>query len=36
MVAEFRDQSLTTGLANNSVRFELALLRHVYTIAIRE
>ena len=36
MVADFRDQRLATGLANNSVRLELALLSHLYTIAIRE
>ncbi len=36
LVAEFRDQRLAAGLANNSVRLELALLSHLYTIAIRE
>jgi Site-specific recombinase XerD len=35
-VAEFRDFRLAQGKANNTVRLELALLGHLYTVAIRE
>ena len=36
LVAKFRDQRLGEGKANNTVRLELALLGHLYTIAIKE
>ncbi len=36
ILARYRDDRLATGAANNSVRLELALLSHMYTIAIRE
>jgi integrase len=34
--AGYRDERLAAGLANNSVRLELALLRHLWTIGIKE
>ena len=36
IIAEFRDNRLAEGKANNTVRLELALLSHLYTIAIKE
>ena len=36
LVAKYRDQRLAAGKANNTVRLELALLSHLYTIAIKE
>lgn len=36
LIAEFRDSRLGEGKANNTVRLELALLSHMYTIAIKE
>lgn len=36
LIAAFRDERLTEGKANNTVRLELALLSHMYTIAIQE
>jgi integrase len=36
VVAHFRDQRLAAGKANNTVRLELALLGHLFTIAIKE
>ena len=36
LIADFRDQRLAEGKANNTVRLELALLSHMYTIAIKE
>ena len=36
LVADFRDGRLAGGLANDTVRLELSLLSHVYTIAIKE
>jgi integrase len=36
VVAKFRDARLSAGLSNNSVRLELALLSHVYSVAIKE
>jgi len=36
LVAEFRDRHLSGGKANNTVRLELALLGHLFTIAIKE
>ncbi len=36
LVAKYRDKRLAAGMANNSVRLELALLGHLYTTAIRE
>lgn len=35
-VAAYRDKRLSEGRSNNTVRIELALLRHLYTTAIRE
>ncbi len=35
-VAKYRDKRLATGLSASSVRLELALLSHLYTIAIKE
>jgi integrase len=34
--AKYRDTRLKEGLAGNSVRLELAFVRHLYTIAIKE
>lgn len=34
--AEYRDERLGEGLAGNSVRLDLALLRHLFTIGIKE
>ncbi|KAF3998521.1 tyrosine-type recombinase/integrase [Glaciimonas immobilis] len=36
LVASYRDQRLADGKANNTVRIELALLSHLFTIAIQE
>ena len=36
LIADFRDERLAEGKANNTVRLELALLSHMYTIAIKE
>ena len=36
MVAKFRDMRLEQGKSNNTVRLELALLGHLYTVAIKE
>lgn len=36
LIAAFRDERLAEGKANNTVRLELALLSHMYTIAIKE
>ena len=36
IIADFRDERLAEGKANNTVRLELALLSHMYTIAIKE
>lgn len=35
-VADYRDSRLQSGRSNNTVRLELALLSHVFTVAIRE
>ena len=36
LVAKYRDERLDAGLSNNTVRLELALLSHLFTIAIKE
>ncbi len=36
LIAGHRDARLAEGLANNTVRLELALLSHLYTVAIKE
>lgn len=36
LVGKFRDKRLNSGLASNTVRLDLALLGHLYTVAIRE
>lgn len=36
LIAAFRDDRLAEGKANNTVRLELALLSHMYTVAIQE
>lgn len=36
LVAQYRDQRLEAGKSNNTVRLELALLSHLFTIAIKE
>lgn len=36
LVAGYRDQRLAAGKENNSVRLELALLGHLFTVAIKE
>lgn len=36
LVAAYRDKRLAEGKANNTVRLELALLSHLFTIAIKE
>ena len=36
LVAKFRDKRLQAGLASNTVRLDLALLGHLYAVAIRE
>ena len=36
LVAHFRDMRLAQGKANNTVRLELSLLGHLFTIAIKE
>lgn len=36
LVAQYRDERLEAGKSNNTVRLELALLSHLFTIAIKE
>lgn len=36
VIADYRDQRLSEGLSNNTVRLELAFLSHLYTVAIQE
>ncbi len=36
IIADYRDKRLADGRSNNTVRLELALLSHTYTIAIKE
>ena len=36
MIAQYRDERIADGKSHNTVRLELALLSHLYTIAIRE
>jgi len=36
LVATYRDKRLDEGMANNTVRLELALLSHLFTVAIQE
>lgn len=36
LVAKYRDERLSAGLSNNTVRLELALLGHLFTTAIQE
>ena len=36
LVAKYRDERLAMGKSNNTVRLELALLSHLFTIAIKE
>ncbi len=36
IVAGYRDQQLAEGLSANTVRLDLALLSHLYTVAIKE
>ena len=36
LVATYRDKRLEAGMANNTVRLELALLSHLFTVAIQE
>ena len=36
LVAQYRDKRLEAGKSNNTVRLELALLSHLFTIAIKE
>jgi integrase len=36
LVAKFRDMRIAKGKANNSVRLELALLGHLFNVAIKE
>ncbi|MDX9897055.1 MAG: site-specific integrase [Desulfofustis sp.] len=36
IVARYRDERLAEGKSNNTVRLELALLGHLYTVAIKE
>ena len=36
LVAQYRDQRLESGKSNNTVRLELSLLSHLFTIAIKE
>ena len=36
LVAQYRDERLAMGKSNNTVRLELALLSHLFTIAIKE
>jgi integrase len=36
LVASYRDQRLAEGKANNTIRIELALLSHLFTIATKE
>jgi len=36
IVADYRDQRLAAGKSNNTVRLEIALLSHLYSIAIKE
>ncbi|MES2353179.1 MAG: site-specific integrase [Pseudomonadota bacterium] len=36
LVAKYRDQRIANGKSNNTVRIELALLSHLFTIALQE
>ncbi|VVD95359.1 Tyrosine recombinase XerC [Pandoraea morbifera] len=36
LIGKFRDQRLAEGKANNTVRLDLALLGHLFTVAIKE
>ena len=36
LVAQYRNQRLELGMSNNTVRLELSLLSHLFTIAIKE
>lgn len=36
LVAKFRDERLKAGLAGNSIRLDLALLGHLFTVAMQE
>lgn len=36
IVAQYRDQRIADGLSSNTVRLELALLSHLFTVAIQE
>lgn len=36
LIAKFRDERIEAGKANNTVRLELALLGHLFTVAIKE
>jgi len=36
LIAKYRDQRLDEGKSNNTVRLELALLSHLFTVAIQE
>ena len=36
VIAQYRDARLSQGLAGSTVRLELALLSHLYTVALRE
>jgi len=36
LVARYRDEQLASGKSNNTVRLELALLSHLFTVAIQE
>ena len=36
LIAKYRDERLGEGKSNNTVRLELALLSHLYTVAIQE
>lgn len=36
LIATYRDERISAGLANNTIRLELALLSNLFTVAIRE
>ena len=36
IISKYRDDRISSGKSNNTVRLELALLSHIYTIAIQE
>lgn len=36
LVANYRDERLQAGKSNDTVRLELALLSHLFTVAIKE